>query len=65
MSGGSEDRPERWKALNHTIAVNKLLGYENRVAMTNRAGHSPTVESNEQIYQFFEHFLRPAEPVSR
>ncbi len=57
VSGGSEDRPERWKALNHTIAVNRLLGYENRVAMTNRKGHSPTPESNEQIYIFLEHFL--------
>ena len=57
VSGGSEDRPERWKALSHTIAVNRLLGYENRVAMTNRKGHSPTPESNEQIYIFLEHFL--------
>ena len=54
----SEDRPERWKALNHAIAVNKLLGYANRVAMTNREGHSPTLESNEQIYLFFETFLK-------
>jgi dienelactone hydrolase len=60
VSGGSEDRPERWKALNHSIAVNKLLGYTNRVAMTNRKGHSPTTESNEQIYLFLEHFLKPA-----
>ncbi len=36
VSGGSEDRPERWKALIHAIAVNKLLGYKERVAMTNR-----------------------------
>jgi hypothetical protein len=59
VSGGSEDPPERWKALNHTVAVNRLLGYENRVAMTNRKMHSPTVESNEQMYAFFEHFLKP------
>lgn len=59
VSGGSEDRPERWKALNHTIAVNELLGCTNRVAMTNREGHSPTAESNEQIYLFLEHFLKP------
>jgi dienelactone hydrolase len=59
VSGGSEDPPERWKALNHSIAVNRLLGYGNRVAMTNRKGHSPTAESNEQIYAFFEHFLKP------
>ncbi|MGC9327498.1 MAG: dienelactone hydrolase family protein, partial [Candidatus Hinthialibacter sp.] len=48
VSGGSEDRLERWKALNHTIAVNQLLGFKNRVAMTTREGHSPTLESNEQ-----------------
>jgi hypothetical protein len=58
VSGGSEDPPERWKALNHTVAVNRLLGQENRVAMTNRPGHSPTEESNEQICLFFEHFLK-------
>jgi len=58
VSGGSEDTPERWKALNHTIAVNEVLGYKNRVAMSNREGHSPTAESNEQIYRFFEHFLK-------
>ncbi|MHC4532768.1 MAG: prolyl oligopeptidase family serine peptidase [Planctomycetota bacterium] len=57
VSGGSEDRPERWKALNHTIEVNKLLKHPNRVAMTNRKAHSPTPESNEQIYLFLEHFL--------
>jgi hypothetical protein len=58
VSGGSEDQPERWKALNHAIAVNRFLGFENRVAMTNRPGHSPTADSNEQIYLFFEHFLK-------
>lgn len=58
VSGGSEDPPERWKALNHTVAVNRLLGYENRVAMTNREGHDPTPESNEILYRFFEHFLK-------
>ncbi|WP_372947599.1 hypothetical protein [Mariniphaga sp.] len=57
VSGGSSDPPDRWKALNHTIAVNKLLGYNNRVAMTNRPEHSPNEESNEQIYRFFEYFL--------
>ncbi len=57
VSGGSEDTPRRWIPLNHTIAVNKLLGYENRVAMTNRPDHSPTPESNESIYIFFEYFL--------
>lgn len=58
VSGGSSDGPERWKALNHTVAVNKLLGYGNRVGMTNRPEHSPNEESNEIIYKFFEYFLR-------
>jgi Dienelactone hydrolase family len=60
VSGGSEDPPERWKALNHTIAVNKLMGYENRVGMTNRETHDPTEESNELLCKFFEHFLKPS-----
>ena len=58
VSGGAEDQPERWKALNHAVAVNKLLGAENRVAMTNRKGHSPTEESNELLYAWFEHALK-------
>lgn len=58
VSGGSEDKLERWKPLNHAIAVNKLLGFENRVAMTNRVGHTPTVESNEQLVAFFEQWLK-------
>jgi hypothetical protein len=57
VSGGSEDQPERWIALNHAIAVNELLGFHDRVAMTNRPRHDPTPESNEVIYRFFEHFL--------
>jgi dienelactone hydrolase len=57
VSGGSEDPPERWLALNHALTVNRLLGHTNRVAMTNRKGHPPTEESNEQICAFFEHFL--------
>jgi hypothetical protein len=58
VSGGAEDQPERWRALIHSIAVNELLGCQNRVAMTNRDGHAPTRESNEQICQFFERFLK-------
>jgi hypothetical protein len=58
VSGGSEDPENRWIALNHTIAVNKVLGYSERVGMTNRPDHSPNEESNEVIYQFFNHFLQ-------
>jgi len=39
------------------LAVNQLLGRTNRVVFTSRAAHTPTAESNEQIYAFFEHFL--------
>lgn len=59
VSGGAEDGPQRWRALNHVVAVNRLLGFENRVAMTNRPGHAPTAESNEALGLFFEHFLKP------
>ncbi len=58
VSGGSEDPPRRWQALNHAVAVNRLLGREHRVAMTNRKSHGPTSESNEQLYLFFEYFLK-------
>jgi len=58
VSGGSEDGPSRWIPLNHAIAVNRLLGYENRVGMTNRSEHSPNAESNEKVYKFFEYFLK-------
>ncbi len=57
VSGGDVDPPKRWQALNHAIAVNKFLGYDERVAMTNRQGHNPTAESNGQLYGFFEKFL--------
>jgi dienelactone hydrolase len=61
VSGGSEDPPERWIALNHAVAVNRLLGFSNRVGMSNRPTHDPTPESNAQLVAFFEHFLsRPA-----
>lgn len=61
VSGGSADLPERWAALNHSIAVNKLLGCDDRVGMTNREKHTPTAEANEQVYRFFEWWLRDRE----
>jgi dienelactone hydrolase len=58
VSGGTADMPERWAALNHAIAVNRLLGHENRVAMTNRKEHGPSQQDNEQVYRFFEWWLK-------
>ncbi|MCO8124482.1 S9 family peptidase [Stieleria sp. TO1_6] len=57
VSGGSEDPIERWKALNHSVAVNRLLGNEGRVLMTNRPDHSPNPDSNAMIYAFLQHHL--------
>ncbi|SMO62715.1 prolyl oligopeptidase family serine peptidase [Fodinibius sediminis] len=65
VSGGAEDPPKRWVPLNHTIAVNRLLGYENRVAMSNRPDHSPNSHSNEIAYLFFEYFLKYNEIISK
>ncbi len=59
VSGGSEDPPSRWLALNHTRAVNEILGYDDRVAMHNRAEHAPNEVSNSVIYAFFEKVLTP------
>lgn len=58
VSGGSEDLAERWKALNHSLAVNTLLGAEHRVALTTRKGHTPTEESNAALYAWFEWALK-------
>jgi hypothetical protein len=57
VSGGAVDPPSRWLALNHLVEINRLLGNEHRVGMTNRPNHSPNSESNAIIYAFFEHFL--------
>lgn len=57
VSGGAEDPPVRWQALNRVNEVYELFGATNRVAMSNRPKHDPTEESNEQLYRFLDHFL--------
>ncbi len=59
VSGGTEDPPRNWRALNHLVAVNKLLGHQNRVAMTARATHVPTPEALELELVFLEYWLKP------
>lgn len=59
VSGGAEDGPARWRALNHVLAVDALLGVRRGVAMTNRPAHEPTDESNAQIDAFLESVLQP------
>ena len=66
VSGGAQDRPPHWRALNHTKALYEMLGFPNRVAMTSREGHSPTPEAMEQMCAFFDLSLkhgRAAEPA--
>ncbi len=58
VSGGSEDFPARWQALNHLVQINRLLGHDRRIAMTNRPGHGLTEEANGQIEAFFDLFLK-------
>jgi hypothetical protein len=62
VAGGAEDPPERWRALNHLVAVNDRLGFSHRVGMSSRSTHDPTDESNRQIGDFFEHFLAGKRP---
>ena len=58
VSGGGQDREEHWPALNSDIALYKFLGYDGRIAMTQRAGHRPTPVSNGQVLTFFDYFLK-------
>lgn len=60
VAGGSEDRIERWRALNHLVAIDRLLGYEERVGLSTRPEHTLDAQTNDQICGFFVHFLRPA-----
>lgn len=62
VSGGSEDQPERWQALNQVNEVYHALGATNRIAMSHREHHDPTPESNALIYRFFETFLQESVP---
>jgi dienelactone hydrolase len=57
LSGGAQDGPDRWQALNHLQAVCELLGASQRVGLTSRPTHAPTPEAMEQTLLFFEHFL--------
>lgn len=60
VSGGSEDPVERWRPLQHLVAINHVLGHSHRVAMTNRPEHDPNPESNAVLVSFFVNFLNPS-----
>lgn len=58
ISGGTEDPPANWIALNHLVAVNDLLGHKQRVALTARSTHVPTPEALELELAFLEYWLK-------
>src|SRR5712691_6897868 len=64
VSGGVQDPPRNWQALNHLVAVNNLLGYKNRTFLTARKTHVPTAEALELELAFLEYFLKHA-PVEK
>ena len=65
VSGGSEDPQENWRALNHLIAVNRLLGHQGLVGMTNRPVHRPTPDAAAVIYAFFVEQLQRTQKSER
>ena len=60
VSGGVQDPPKNWLALNHLTAVNSLLGHKNRAFLTARKTHVPTAEALELELAFLEYFLKVA-----
>src|SRR5262245_55158994 len=64
VSGGVQDPPGNWRALNHLVAVNDVLGRENRAFLTARETHVPTAEALELELAFLEYFLKHAPPAN-
>jgi dienelactone hydrolase len=63
VSGGVQDPPKNWQALNHLVAVNTLLGHKNRAFLTARKSHVPTAEALELELAFLEYHLKHAPPA--
>src|SRR5262245_15409920 len=59
VSGGVQDPPRNWLALNHLVSVNTMLGHKNRAFLTKRKTHVPTAEALELELAFLEYFLKP------
>ena len=58
VSGGAEDRAERWRPLNRIREVADLLDAPPGIALTGRPAHEPTDEALGQIEAFVEYALR-------
>src|SRR5439155_20866379 len=63
VSGGVQDPPKNWQALNHLVAVNALLGHKHRAFLTARKTHVPTPEALQLELAFLEYFLKYAPPA--
>lgn len=59
VSGGVQDPPRNWLALNHLVSVNSVLGHKQRAFLTKRKSHVPTAEALELELAFLEYFLKP------
>jgi gamma-glutamyltranspeptidase/glutathione hydrolase len=62
VSGGVQDPPRNWQALNHLVVVNNLLGHKHRAFLTARKTHVPTAEALALELAFLEYFLKHAPP---
>jgi hypothetical protein len=60
VSGGVQDPPRNWLALNHLAAVNRVLGHKDRTFLTARSTHVPTAAALELELAFLEYFLKNA-----
>jgi dienelactone hydrolase len=60
VSGGVQDPPRNWLALNHLVIVNSLLGQKHRAFLTARKTHIPTPEALDLELAFLEYFLKYA-----
>jgi len=60
VGGGVQDPPKNWIALNHLVAVNKVLRHKDRAFLTARATHIPTPAALELEVGFLEYFLKYA-----
>jgi hypothetical protein len=60
VSGGVQDPPKNWIALNHLVAVNQMLGHKHRAFLTARSSHVPTPAALELELNFLEYFLKHA-----
>jgi hypothetical protein len=58
VSGGTEDPPRNWRALNHLVAVNEMLSRKDRVFLTARRTHVPTPEALTLELAFLEYWLK-------